>query len=302
MDGSWNHYRWNHLYTGREVDFSTGLQYNRNRYLHQQLGIWLSRDPLGYADGPNLYAYYPNVNGVDPWGEELVIATALATSCGVGFAEGMLEGGLKYAMTWDAEEACWAGGCAAAVGCISNMIHTGLAPFYAGSLGLGVLVGCAIEGIASFFQNICAKRFSDTVVTACDLIETIIDAASGCVTGALDHLLDEKLDEVNFLTAKILGLFGFDAGAVALLSSETCSIFGGDKPLFDIADFFGNSPKDKKRQARCTFEAKGYLWDQTTKRTIPCPHPRSAKQCCAKYAGNNFYYWNEIKSARILFS
>ncbi|MDA7951756.1 MAG: hypothetical protein MPJ24_09750, partial [Pirellulaceae bacterium] len=50
--------------------FSTGLQYNRNRYLHQQLGVWLQRDPLGYADGPNLYAYYPSVNGTDPWGLE----------------------------------------------------------------------------------------------------------------------------------------------------------------------------------------------------------------------------------------
>ena len=34
------------------------------------MGVWLQRDPLGYADGPNLYAYYPGVNGTDPWGEE----------------------------------------------------------------------------------------------------------------------------------------------------------------------------------------------------------------------------------------
>ncbi|MDA7951799.1 MAG: hypothetical protein MPJ24_09970, partial [Pirellulaceae bacterium] len=62
------------------VDFSTGLQYNRNRYLHQQLGIWLQRDPIGLGvssgvpdlDGPNLYAYYPGVNGMDPEGLEWV--------------------------------------------------------------------------------------------------------------------------------------------------------------------------------------------------------------------------------------
>jgi RHS repeat-associated protein len=45
------------LYTGRRLDPETGLQYSRWRYLHVQLGRWTSRDPIGYADGYNLYEY-----------------------------------------------------------------------------------------------------------------------------------------------------------------------------------------------------------------------------------------------------
>jgi RHS repeat-associated protein len=60
-----------HLYTGRERDPETGLQLNRHRYYHPTLGRWLTRDPIKYEGGPNLYGY---VNGqptafVDPSGE-----------------------------------------------------------------------------------------------------------------------------------------------------------------------------------------------------------------------------------------
>ena len=50
-------YNWNYRFTGRELDLNTGLQLNRNRFYHQQLGRWLSRDPIGYRAGRNLYGY-----------------------------------------------------------------------------------------------------------------------------------------------------------------------------------------------------------------------------------------------------
>ena len=46
-----------HLYTGRRTDLVTGLQLNRMRYYHAALGRWVNRDPIGYADGYNLYEY-----------------------------------------------------------------------------------------------------------------------------------------------------------------------------------------------------------------------------------------------------
>jgi RHS repeat-associated protein len=46
-----------YLFTGRRVDEETGLQLNRNRFYHQQLGRWINRDPIGYGGGMNLYGY-----------------------------------------------------------------------------------------------------------------------------------------------------------------------------------------------------------------------------------------------------
>jgi RHS repeat-associated protein len=47
-----------YLFTGRRLDSETGLQLNRNRFYHQQLGRWVSRDPIGYKGGSaNLYEY-----------------------------------------------------------------------------------------------------------------------------------------------------------------------------------------------------------------------------------------------------
>ena len=60
-----------YLYTGREFDESTGLQYNRNRWYDSVSGRWLSEDPLGFAAGDaNLYRYVGNspTNFRDPSG------------------------------------------------------------------------------------------------------------------------------------------------------------------------------------------------------------------------------------------
>ncbi|WP_158545300.1 RHS repeat domain-containing protein [Bremerella cremea] len=45
------------LYTGRRLDTDTGLYQFRNRYFRSGLGMFLSRDPMGYSDGPGLYEY-----------------------------------------------------------------------------------------------------------------------------------------------------------------------------------------------------------------------------------------------------
>jgi len=58
-------------FTGRRTDPETGLQLNRNRFYHQQLGRWVSRDPIGYEGGSNnLYGYV--AWGIDPSGLVIV--------------------------------------------------------------------------------------------------------------------------------------------------------------------------------------------------------------------------------------
>jgi RHS repeat-associated protein len=55
-------------YTGQRLDPESGLYSFRNRQLHSQLGLFLQRDILTYADGMNLYEPYFVPGDVDPFG------------------------------------------------------------------------------------------------------------------------------------------------------------------------------------------------------------------------------------------
>ncbi len=57
-------------FSGRRLDEETGLMYYRARYYSAEMGRFMSRDPLGYVDGLNMYAYVGNnpLNFVDPTG------------------------------------------------------------------------------------------------------------------------------------------------------------------------------------------------------------------------------------------
>ena len=65
-----------YLWTGREFDRVTGLQYNRARYYDPTTGRWTTEDPIGFASGEaNLYRYAGNdpTNATDPVGHELIV-------------------------------------------------------------------------------------------------------------------------------------------------------------------------------------------------------------------------------------
>jgi RHS repeat-associated protein len=57
---------------GYLMDYESGLQLCGYRYYDRETGRWLTRDPIGYEGGMNLYGYVGNspVNAVDPMGLE----------------------------------------------------------------------------------------------------------------------------------------------------------------------------------------------------------------------------------------
>src|SRR5262249_50384974 len=61
-------------YTGKERDEETGLTYHVARYCAPWLGRWASCDPIGLADGVNLYAYGGEnpLTRIDPSGTQNV--------------------------------------------------------------------------------------------------------------------------------------------------------------------------------------------------------------------------------------
>jgi RHS repeat-associated protein len=63
-------------FQGQYHDHETGLHYNRHRYYDPRVGRFISKDPIGYSGGLNLYQYVPNPTGwIDPLGLEKVVAT-----------------------------------------------------------------------------------------------------------------------------------------------------------------------------------------------------------------------------------
>jgi len=91
------------LFTGRELDRSTGLYYYRARYYDPEIGRFLSEDPLGFEAGVNFYAYVENnpINANDPMGEDVVYAGVQfgAASGGVG-GSGQLAVGFDLNGNW----------------------------------------------------------------------------------------------------------------------------------------------------------------------------------------------------------
>jgi RHS repeat-associated protein len=61
-----------YTYTGREWDQTLDLHHFRARWMSPSAGRFLTRDPIGYVDGGNLYANFLRLSKVDPSGYETI--------------------------------------------------------------------------------------------------------------------------------------------------------------------------------------------------------------------------------------
>ncbi len=85
-------------YTQKEQDFETGLFYFEARYMVSHLGRFISTDPSGWVDGPNVYAY---VRGnpfiyTDPTGLETVFERIRQQGLGTVLSENFSSIGEKF--------------------------------------------------------------------------------------------------------------------------------------------------------------------------------------------------------------
>ncbi|WP_146586820.1 RHS repeat-associated core domain-containing protein [Posidoniimonas polymericola] len=129
-----------HLYTGRRTDPETGLQLNRYRFYHQQLGRWVTRDPIGYDAGSNnLYEYVGGMPTyyVDPSGLRINCAN-VGGSAGGGIVGSITISVCKDDCGNEATVFCFGAGGGAGVG---------------GGITGGVYKGCLKEGWSDQFSG-----------------------------------------------------------------------------------------------------------------------------------------------------
>ncbi|MBF0547364.1 MAG: RHS repeat-associated core domain-containing protein [Candidatus Riflebacteria bacterium] len=66
-----------YLFTGRRYSTATELYFNRHRYYSPQVGRFISKDPIGFNGGKNLWGYVKNnpLRFVDPFGKQYRITS-----------------------------------------------------------------------------------------------------------------------------------------------------------------------------------------------------------------------------------
>jgi RHS repeat-associated protein len=102
------------IYTGRQYDPESEIHFYRSRYYHSMLGRYISRDPLDYDMGTNLFEYVGSnpTERIDPTGEATVSYDVNSPQTPTGFslygrvdvntadANGCIEASLYLAAEW----------------------------------------------------------------------------------------------------------------------------------------------------------------------------------------------------------
>jgi RHS repeat-associated protein len=124
------------LFSSKRLDPETGFYFFSRRYYAPDIGRFITPDPLGFKDGPNLYTYAHNhpLAFIDPDGQFAALLVPMVTSFLISTAIGMTaEAALPYAVAALGESA-------AGIACAAFL--TGMVKGYNGS----VLEGNSFDG------------------------------------------------------------------------------------------------------------------------------------------------------------
>lgn len=170
-------------YTGRQFDPETGLYQYRARYYHPRLGQFLSTDPIGTQDDPNLYQYvgWDPVNATDPTGRCWWCGPAVIG----GIAGGGVGAGVEYwkqrqaggPIDWRRVRRKGADGAISGViaGVTGTWITRGLTLAY-GTVAANTIGGATGGGVGGV---------TNTCLDGCSSGEAAVGGIAGAVSGGL---------------------------------------------------------------------------------------------------------------------
>jgi RHS repeat-associated protein len=143
-------------YTGREFDPETGMYFYRARYYDPKVGRFVTKDPIGFKGGINVYAYVSNnpVNRIDPLGFSEREIFGYCYSCN--------DGNLLQCL---GESLDFQGNCPKADQCISMCNGLGLGPYAKSCYALCTpyiieCARCAGKAVKCVYENCSVKKGS----------------------------------------------------------------------------------------------------------------------------------------------
>ena len=199
---------------GYYTDTETGLILCTHRFYDPGVGRWLTRDPISYAGGINLYGYVGDrpINWVDPTGLATVFGAAAA--CALAATEGFNLGGAS-----STQEAS----CSAITACIGALVSllAGAATEQYGPIVSGCAAGLA-SGVANLIGSvICTAIHCGTLASMnwqCQFLGLAASLVFGCIAGAFAQDAPEegvsKQGVENYMISLVSDLFGYDVGAM----------------------------------------------------------------------------------------
>jgi RHS repeat-associated protein len=182
-------------FTGREHELDSGLVYARNRYLSTVTGTWNRPDPMGFVDGPNVYAYAKNgpTRWSDPTGQFIIAVPPVLIAAGLAAAVGAAVGAVTALIggLGPSQGAFWQSVLVSAVSAAFGVVL----PF--GPVG-AALAGMVMSGVSNAIGQLITMNAQPG--TGFSYLSLALAMASGFISGFFGALLGPNSGLATFAT------------------------------------------------------------------------------------------------------